>query len=90
MPGLGVRGIVDGGEVIAGQAQLLRDCGLAVPDTLARRCGEWSAAGRTVVLAGWAGQARGAVAVADALKPSAAGGRRRAAAARAAHRAADR
>ncbi len=71
VPGLGVRGVVDGAEVIAGRASMLRDRGLAVPDAVASRCGEWEAAGRTVVLAGWAGQVRGAVAVADVLKPSA-------------------
>jgi P-type Cu+ transporter len=71
VPGLGVRGVVDGADVIIGRARMLREAGLAVPDALARECGEWEAAGRTVVLAGWAGQARGAVAVADALKPSA-------------------
>ena len=71
VPSLGIRGVIDGTAVIAGQERLLRDAGLAVPDALSAQCGEWSAAGRTVVLAGWDGQARGAVAVADALKPSA-------------------
>jgi P-type Cu+ transporter len=70
-PGLGVRGVVDGADVVVGRARMLREAGLAVPDALASQCSEWEAAGRTVVLAGWAGQARGAVAVADALKPSA-------------------
>jgi P-type Cu+ transporter len=71
LPGLGVSGAVDGVEVIAGREQLFRDRGLKIPEGLAIRCGEWAAAGRTVVLAGWDGQARGAVAVADTLKPSA-------------------
>jgi P-type Cu+ transporter len=71
LPGLGVRGAVDGTEVIAGRQQLLRDRGLSIPADLVSRCAEWAAAGRTVVLAGWDGRARGAVAVADALKPSA-------------------
>jgi P-type Cu+ transporter len=71
VPGLGVRGVVDGTDVIIGRPRLLREASLAIPDALASRCGEWEATGRTVMLAGWAGQARGAVAVADALKPSA-------------------
>jgi P-type Cu+ transporter len=71
LPGLGVRGVVGGAEVFAGRAQLLRDHGLIIPDGLARQCAQWEATGRTVVLAGWAGQARGMVAVADALKDSA-------------------
>ncbi len=72
VPGLGVHGVVDGTKVLAGQPRMLEEAGLTVPDALASRLGEWAAAGRTVVLAGWAGQARGAVAIADALKPSAA------------------
>jgi Cu+-exporting ATPase len=71
VPGMGVRGIVDDALVVAGRPQLLREAGLAIPDALAGQCAQWQAAGRTVVMAGWAGQARGAVAVADALKPSA-------------------
>ncbi len=71
LPGLGVRGTVDGTEVIVGRQQLLRDRGLTIPADLASRCADWAAAGRTVVLVGWGGEARGAVAVADALKQSA-------------------
>jgi P-type Cu+ transporter len=71
LPGMGVRAIVDGTDVIAGRPQLLRDHGVAVPPALAARCSGWEAEGRTVTLAGWDGQVRGAVAVADTLKPSA-------------------
>jgi P-type Cu+ transporter len=73
LPGLGARGTVDGGEVIAGREKLLTERGLTIPESLAGQCLEWEQAGRTVVLAGWDGQARGAIAVADAVKPSAAG-----------------
>jgi P-type Cu+ transporter len=72
LPGLGVCGVVDGVEVTAGQEKLFRDRGLAVPEVVAQRVAEWAETGRTVVLAGWDGHARGAVAVADAIKPSAA------------------
>jgi P-type Cu+ transporter len=71
LPGLGVRGTVDGGEIIAGRERLFRDRGLTVPAGLANQCGAWETAGCTVVLAGWDAQARGAVVVADTLKPSA-------------------
>jgi len=71
LPGLGVGGVVDGVEVIAGRQQLLCDRGMSISPDLASRRDEWEAAGRTVVLAGWDGQARGVVAVADTLKPSA-------------------
>jgi P-type Cu+ transporter len=72
LPGLGARGIIDGQEVIAGRAKLFGDRGITIPQVLAGQCAEWERAGRTVVLAGWGGQARGAVAVADTVKPSAA------------------
>ena len=73
LPGLGARGAVDGHDVIVGREKLLRDCGMDFPAGLAAQCVAWERAGRTVVLAGWDGQARGAVAVADTVKPSAAG-----------------
>ncbi len=72
LPGLGASGVVDEVTVIAGREKLLRDRGLTIPPDLAGPCAEWERAGRTVVLAGWDGQARGAVAVADTVKPSAA------------------
>ena len=73
LPGLGARGVVDGagGDRRAGQAVPRprdHDPRRAWP----AQCAEWERAGRTVVLAGWDGQARGAVAVADTVKPSAA------------------
>jgi cation-transporting P-type ATPase A/B/Cu+-exporting ATPase len=72
LPGLGARGVVDGHDAIVGREKLLRDYGLVIPAELAADCAAWERAGRTVVLAGWDGQARGAVAVADTVKPSAA------------------
>jgi P-type Cu+ transporter len=72
LPGLGVRGVVDGDEVIAGREKLLRDRGSTIPAGLAAWCDRQEQRGGTVVLAGWDGQARGAVAVADTVKPSAA------------------
>jgi P-type Cu+ transporter len=71
LSGLGVSGTVDGTEVIAGGPQLLRERGLTVPPSLASCCREWEDEGRTVVLASWDGQVRGAVAIADTLKASA-------------------
>ena len=72
LPGLGARGTVDGREVLVGRERLLADHGLTVPADLAAQCREWEQAGRTAVLAGWDGAARGAIAVADTVKPSAA------------------
>ena len=64
--------MVDGQEVIAGRDKLFGDRGITIPEVLAGQCAAWERAGRTVVLAGWDGRARGAVAVADTVKPSAA------------------
>ncbi len=72
LPGLGARGVADGLEVIVGRDKLFRDRGIEVPASLAGQSAAWERAGSTVVLAGWDGQARGAIAVADTVKPSAA------------------
>ena len=72
LPGLGARGTADGLEILVGRERLLRDRGMAVPTTLAAQCSPWEQAGCTMVLAGWDGQAHGALAVADTVKPSAA------------------
>ncbi len=72
LPGLGARGIVDGREVVVGRERLLAAQGMAVPPALARQCLEWEQAGHTTVLIGWEGAVRGAAAVADTVKPSAA------------------
>ncbi|GIJ32509.1 heavy metal translocating P-type ATPase [Micromonospora sediminimaris] len=68
--GLGVSGAVDGRQVLLGRARLLEERGLVVPDDLARAATDAEAAGRTAVLVGWDGQARGLLAVADQVKPT--------------------
>ena len=70
MPGLGARGSVDGHEVVIGRESLSRPLGLTVPAAVADQCQRWEQTGHTTVLAGWDGQVRGAIAVADTLKPS--------------------
>jgi P-type Cu+ transporter len=72
LPGLGATGVVEGREILVGRAALLADRGVAIPAALAEQCASWERAGRTVVLASRDGQAAGAVAVADTVKPSAA------------------
>ncbi|SES48812.1 Cu+-exporting ATPase [Streptomyces sp. yr375] len=66
VPGRGVRGRVAGREVAVGR---LFD---TVPDALARAKDEAERGGRTAVLVGWDGAARGVLAVADAVKESSA------------------
>jgi cation-transporting P-type ATPase A/B/Cu+-exporting ATPase len=71
-PGLGAQGCVDGHEVAVGREDLLRRLGMTIPAAVADQCRRWEQGGHTAVLAGWDGQVRGAVAVADTPKPSAA------------------
>jgi P-type Cu+ transporter len=72
LSGLGARGIVDGREVVVGRKRLFAERGMTVPADVAGQCRSWEQSGRTTVLIGWDGAIRGAVAVADTVKPSAA------------------
>ncbi|MEV6054220.1 heavy metal translocating P-type ATPase [Streptomyces sp. NPDC052107] len=66
VPGRGVHGRVDGREVAVGR---LYD---QLPQELARAAREAEQEGRTAVVAGWDGRARGVLAVADAIKETSA------------------
>ncbi|MEU1008475.1 heavy metal translocating P-type ATPase [Streptomyces sp. NPDC005890] len=66
VPGRGVRGRVDGREVAVGR---LYD---ELPQEVARAAHEAEQEGRTAVVAGWDGRARGVLAVADAVKETSA------------------
>jgi P-type Cu+ transporter len=72
LPGLGARGTVGGRKVVVGRAALLAESGMPAPAELAGPCRAWEESGCTTVLVGWDGAVRGAVAVADTVKPSAA------------------
>ncbi|MFF4355925.1 heavy metal translocating P-type ATPase [Streptomyces sp. NPDC001604] len=66
VPGRGVRGRVEGREVAVGR--LFEE----LPEELARARAEAESEGRTAVVVGWDGVARGVVAVADAIKETSA------------------
>ena len=72
LAGLGVRGTVGHRSVLAGRQRLLADHGLALPDELTAAVERSESAGRTAVVVGWDGRARGVLVVADAVKPSSA------------------
>ena len=72
LPGLGARGTVGGREVVVGRAALLAESGMPAPAELAGPCRAWEESGCTTVLVGWDGAVRGALAVSDTVKPSAA------------------
>ena len=67
LPGLGARGTVGGHEVTVGRATLFA----GVPPAVAAWCREQEQAGCTTVLVSWDAAVRGALAVRDAVKPSA-------------------
>ena len=71
IPGQGVRGVVDGAEVCVARRRTLVEHGLTIPGFLDRKSAEMEQQGRTAVYVGWAGQARGVLAVADTVKDNA-------------------
>jgi Cu+-exporting ATPase len=70
--GLGVRGTVEGRDVLAGRAALLGEHGVEIGETLRKALREAENAGRTAVLVAWDGVARAVLVVADSLKPTSA------------------
>ncbi|MDP9022260.1 MAG: heavy metal translocating P-type ATPase [Actinomycetota bacterium] len=70
--GQGVRADVDGVTVWVGRRKLAADAGLLVSEALEDAAAGLEARGRTAVFAGWDGEIRGVLAVADTLKDEAA------------------
>ena len=70
--GAGVRGTVAGRAVTVGTLRFLTENQLTVSAEIARAADAAEQAGQTAVLAGWDGQARAVLPVADALKPGSA------------------
>ncbi len=68
LPGLGVRATIDHTEVTVGRRQLFAD----LPDDLEQALLDGEAAGRTAVVAGWGGQAKGVLVVADRVRDTSA------------------
>jgi copper-transporting P-type ATPase V len=70
--GHGVRAEAEGHRLWVGRRKLLAEAGMVVPERLEQAAQRAEAAGRTAVLSGWDGEARGVIAVADTLKDDAA------------------
>ncbi|MFJ2773499.1 heavy metal translocating P-type ATPase [Streptomyces sp. NPDC087300] len=66
--GSGVRGTVEGHEVLVGRERLLAAAGVTGLDAVSALRDAAEAAGRTAVLVAWDGAARGVLAVADTVK----------------------
>jgi cation-transporting ATPase V/Cu+-exporting ATPase len=70
--GLGAVGTVGGIEVVAGKPKLMADRGLLVPDRYLEALDAFERRGHTTFLAGWGGEVRGAIAVADTIRDTSA------------------
>jgi heavy metal translocating P-type ATPase len=74
LPGIGASGVVEGHELYIGRADAreLQLDPLALPPALADRCLQWESLGQTVVVVRRDAEVIGALALADAIHPSAA------------------
>ncbi len=72
LSGQGVDALAAGGRILLGSGRLMAARGVAV-DALEPAAGRLAAAGKTAVYVAFGGQAQGVIAVADVLKPEAAG-----------------
>ncbi|MEV0297298.1 heavy metal translocating P-type ATPase [Nocardia sp. NPDC050710] len=70
--GKGVRGVVDGRSVVIGRDELLNDCAITVPESVAVARATAERDGSTAVAVAWDGIARGVLVLADAIKPTSA------------------
>ncbi len=70
--GLGVQGVVDGRAVVVGRATFLADWSQHLDQRLTDQQTAAEADGKTVVVVGWDGAARGLLVVADTIKDSSA------------------
>lgn len=69
--GRGVVGVVDGIEVVVGSTKLAADRGLQIDAASEAQLAAYASAGHTAFLAGWDGEVRGVIAVADSLRETA-------------------
>ena len=70
-PGLGIKGVVAGREVIIGNRNWMRAQGMEIPETIEAQANIDEADGMTVTFFGWEGQAQGSLTFGDLLKESA-------------------
>jgi copper-transporting P-type ATPase V len=71
VPGLGVTAEVEGTTVWVGRRKFMAEAGQVLPESLDDAGERLEAEGRTAVFAGWDGEVRGVLAVADSLKDGA-------------------
>jgi cation-transporting ATPase V/Cu+-exporting ATPase len=71
LAGHGIRGDVDAITVWVGRRKLVAEAGLILPESLDDVATTFETQGKTAVFAGWSGEVRGVLAVADMVKDSA-------------------
>lgn len=71
LAGFGVVGSVEGHEMAVGKAKLLADQGMVIADRWLVELARLEEEGKTAFLAGWDGEARGVIAVADSIREGA-------------------
>jgi P-type E1-E2 ATPase len=69
--GSGVIGDIDGISVAVGKPILLTDAGMSITPDISAELERLEQQGKTAFVAGWEGAARGAIAVADTIRPTA-------------------
>jgi P-type Cu+ transporter len=72
LPGAGVQGCSEGRTVVVGSLDFFDEKGLTTSSSLRRAVATAEEAGQTAVLAGWDGQGRAVLVVADTVRPGAA------------------
>ncbi|OZF49303.1 heavy metal translocating P-type ATPase [Rhodococcus sp. 14-1411-2a] len=70
LEGLGVQGVVDGRAAVIGRRSLLADWSMPLPAELADAFETAENQGRTAVVLGWDGRARGVLVISDSVKPT--------------------
>ena len=68
--GLGVEGMVEGRLAVAGRLSLLNDWRFELPSNLAEAMREAESDGQTAIAAGWDGETKAVLVVADSIKPT--------------------
>jgi P-type E1-E2 ATPase len=71
LAGFGVAGVVEGRELVVGKPKLLADRGLRISEKWLAELARCEDEGKTAFLAGWEGEAKGVVAVADTIRDGA-------------------
>ena len=72
LPGAGISATVDGKSVVVGSARLMEEREITIPDSMRKGTDELAGQGKTLMYVGVDGDAIGALAIQDPVKPSAA------------------